>query len=232
MTVIKRKWNYFKQEFDPSTVGVLLTSHPRQQMFWDQCLPSWNNSPYYVLQGYDDVNTDAIIEPLKEYPGIKEVFATGTRSGHVGGELTQLKMGFEILYNKGFHYILKLAADFQVRNLDGIKVLWEYLETPTYQIPGEGQSGAQLVGDQTAWMFGCAGILRSMMSNFDRGKKKGGSAELFCMRHRRLMNITMVKLPVRIFEILDMTHMQGLYAKEHGVKIQNTWDIGEIYGNP
>jgi hypothetical protein len=228
---VKRKWNHFKQEFDPSTVGVLLTSHPRQQMFWDQCLPSWNDSPYYVLLGYDDVNSDAIVEPLKKYPGVKEVFATGARSGHIGGELMQLKMGFEILYKKGFHYILKLAADFQVRNLDGIEYLWQKLEEETYQIPGEGKTGSQIVGDQTAWLFGCAGILYTMVSNFDIKKKKGGSAELFCMRHRRLMNITMVKLPVRIFEILDMTHMQGLYARENKITIQNTWDIGEIYGN-
>ena len=121
----KRKWNYFKSEFDPSTVGILLTSHPRQQLFWNECLPSWDNSPYFVLLGYDDVDIERIKKPLSKFSGIKEVFVTGTRHGHLAGELQQLKMGFEILYNKGFHYVLKLAADFRVGNLDGIEYLWE-----------------------------------------------------------------------------------------------------------
>lgn len=226
----KKKCNYFKREFDPSTVGVLLTSHPRQQLFWDDCLPSWTDSPYFVLMGYDDKTTEHIEEPLKKYPGVKEVFCTGQRSGHVGGELTQLKMGFDILAQKGFIYALKLAADFQVRNLDGIEYLWQKLEEPIHQMPGEGKYGSQMVGDQTAWMFGYTAILRAITQPFERHKKKGGSAEMFCVRHRRQINVTMTKLPLRIFEILDMTHMQGLYARENKMSIQKTWNIGEIYG--
>lgn len=225
----KRKWNYFKHEFDPSTVGILLTSHPRQQLFWDECLPSWDNSPYYVLLGYDDVDDSKIKDKLKKYPGVKDTFVTGNRYGHLAGELYQLKYGFEILYSKGFHYALKLAADFRVRNLDGIEYLWEALENKKYPVPGEGSVGSQVVGDQTAWLFGFTGILHTLFRNFDHHKKKGGSAELFFVRHRRSMNATMTKLPMRIFDILDMLHVQGQYAKDHKMTIQQTWNIGEIW---
>lgn len=226
---LKRKWNYFKSEFDPSTVGILLTSHPRQQLFWDECLPSWDNSPYFVLLGYDDVDIERIKKPLSKFNGIREVFTTGARHGHLAGELQQLKMGFEILYDKGFHYILKLAADFRVGNLDGIEYLWEELERKKYPVQGDATLGAQVVGDQTAWMFGFAGILHTLFRNFNHHKKKGGSAELFYMRHRRSMNVTMTKLPLRIFDILDMLHVQGQYAKDHKLTIQQTWDMGEIW---
>ncbi|MBA7695129.1 hypothetical protein ES703_103750 [subsurface metagenome] len=225
----KRKWNYFKSEFDPSTVGILLTSHPRQQLFWNECLPSWDNSPYFVLLGYDDVDIERIKKPLSKFSGIKEVFVTGTRHGHLAGELQQLKMGFEILYNKGFHYVLKLAADFRVGNLDGIEYLWEALESKKFPIPGDATLGAQVIGDQTAWMFGFAGILHALFRNFNHHTKRGGSAELFYMRHRRSMNVTMTKLPMRIFDILDMLHVQGQYARDNKMTIQQTWDVGEVW---
>jgi len=227
---LKRKWNYFKSEFDPSTVGVLLTSHPRQQMFWDECLPSWDNSPYYVLLGYDDVDDSRIKDRVRDkYKGIKDIFVTGARYGHLAGELYQLKQGFEILYNRGFHYVLKLAADLRVRNLDGIEYLWEALEHKKYPIQAEGSVGAQVIGNQTAWMFGFAGILHALFGNFDHTQKRGGSAELFFVRHRRLMNVTMVTLPLKIFDILDMLHVQGQYKNDRKITIQQTWDIGEIW---
>ena len=225
--------NWYKLEFDPSTVGVLLTSHPKQQMFWDECLSSWTGSPYHVIMGYDYNNCDAIIEPMKKYPGVKEIFATGKVFGHANGELMQLKIGFQRLFDMGFIYILKLAADFKVGNLDGIKTLWEILETPYYPIMhGHACCGAQMLGEETGFMFGCAGLMAAVASAFD-GHKKGGSAETFFMRHRRKMNGTVV--PVgreEKFRILDMVHVQGQYAKDHNMTIQDTWAIGEIYGNP
>ena len=230
---VRRKPNYYKNEFDPSTIGVLLTSHPRQQMFWDDCLPSWTDSPYYVLMGYDDVDTSSIETPMKKYPGVKDIFVTGNRSGHVGGELMQLKMGFKKLFDMGFVYILKLAADMRVGRLEGIRDLWEILEGKYYPIKnGRAMIGAQMLGEETAFMFGCAGLMAAVTSQYDPAKKKGGSAEAYCSRHRRKMNGTVIPIgPLKKFEILDMMHMQGRYAKDNKMTIQKTWDIGEIYGN-
>lgn len=227
--IVKRKWNYYKHEFDPSTVGILLTSHPRQQMFWEECLPCWNDTPYYILLGYDDVDDTKITPHMNRFPAVDDIFVTGARHGHMGGELCQLKKGFEILYDRGFHYVLKLAADFRVGNPDGIKYLWEVLEEKRYPMPGDSTVGAQVLGDQTAWMFGFAGILFTLFRRYDHNRKKGGSAELFYMRHRRSINGTMAKLNRRIFDVLDMLHVQGQYAKDHNMSIQKTWEIGEIW---
>lgn len=230
MNDIKRKANYFKREFDPSTVGVLLTSHPRQQCFWDECLPKWNDSPYHVILGYDDVNADKIMPHMSRFPAIKEVFCTGDRFGHMPGELEQLKIGFMKLFDKGFKYSLKLAADFQPNNLDGIRILWEILEGEYFPV-GKGKIGGQILGDATGFMFGISGVLAMMFRDFDRHKKKGGSAELFAMRRRRAMNITRIQLPKGQgkFELLDMVHLQGIYTKMHNMSIQQSWKIGEIW---
>lgn len=218
---------WYKRDFDPRTVGILLTSHPRQQMFWDECLPSWEGSPYYVLLGYDDVNDDKIKDHLRRFPGVKDHFVTGSRTGHVCGELTQLKMGFDILHRKGFYYSMKLAADFRVKNYDGIKTFWQLIEGIYPQMPDQGK--VQTVGDSTAFMFGCSGILSVMLSDFDRHRKKGGSAEQFVIRRKRQMNISTGYFNNTIFNVLDMLHVQGQYAKDHKTSIQGTWAIGEVW---
>lgn len=231
MNDVKKKANYFKREFDPSTVGVLLTSHPRQQCFWDECLPKWTSSPYYVLLGYDDINADKIIPHVQRFPGITDIFCTGSRIGHMCGELEQLKIGFMKLYDMGFKYSLKLAADFQPNNLDGIKTLWEVLEGSYFPIKGQGLIGGQIIGDSTGFMFGMSGILAMMFRDFDRHKKKGGSAEMYAIRRRRAMNITRVQLPKGQdkFTLLNMVHLQGIYTKMHGMSIKQSWAIGEIW---
>lgn len=223
------KANYFKREWDPSTVGVLLTSHPRQQCFWEECLPSWDNTPYHVILGYDDHNITKIEPQLHRWPGIKDVFCTGGRLGHVGGELQQLKIGFMKLFDRGCRYSLKLAADFKVNNPDGIRDLWEMLEEPRYDSVGEGQIGGQIIGDATGFMFGMSGILAIMFRDFERNKKKGGSAEMYSIRRRRMMNVTRIKPKVNKFEVLDMVHLQGVYANMHEMSIQQTWALGEIW---
>ncbi len=223
------KANYFKREWDPSTVGVLLTSHPRQQCFWDECLPSWNDTPYHVIMGYDDKDWNQIVPHMDRFPGIAEVFCTGDRFGHVCGELEQMKIGFMKLYDAGCRYSMKLAADFKVNNPNGVRKLWEMLEEPRYDIVGEGQTGGQIIGDATGFMFGMSGILAIMFRDFDRFKKKGGSAEMYAIRRRRMMNISRVKPKVNKFEILDMVHLQGVYAKFSEMSIQKTWEIGEIW---
>jgi hypothetical protein len=235
-----------KSKFDPKTVGVLLTSHPRQQKFWDACLPCWDNSPFYVLMGYDDVNIDKIEEPMSKYKGINDIFWTGQRTGHVRGELLQFKMGFTRLYKMGFHYALKVGADHLIRRMDGVKDLWALLEGRYGSDPEETigplPDSGHLVGVETAFMFGFTGVFYSMFSDFDwKTKNHVGDAENYARYKRRMLNYKVVPYPKGVkytwdgFSLLDMDHVQGLYAQSkqielgRRVKIKETWSEGEIY---
>jgi len=53
-------------------LGILITSHPKQQKFWKYGLGSWEGCPLYILMGYDDENLDEL--PLAEFmPPVNDV---------------------------------------------------------------------------------------------------------------------------------------------------------------
>lgn len=234
-----------KYEFDPSQVAVLITSHPGQQIYWDQCLSRWNDSPYFVLMGYDDVNDEKIKEPLKKYRGISEVFCTGQRTGHVAGELLQFKMGFTRLYEMGFTYSMKVGSDHLIRKMDGIADLWKLLEGRYYKDPPQSilppPDAGQIVGIETAFMFGFTSIFYAMFSSFNREMQRPGDAEAYSRYRRRMFNVKFVNYPPGVryewdnFSLLEMSHVQGLDVlerrKETGKRIRthHTWEDGEIY---
>ena len=94
-------------------LGILITSHPKQQKFWKYGLGSFEGCPLYILMGYDDLNLNEV--PLDEImPPVNETFVTGLPKGKIGhfrGELEQMKKGGQILKEKGFEWIFKTAAD-------------------------------------------------------------------------------------------------------------------------
>src|SRR4030065_261067 len=94
-------------------LAVLITSHPKQQRYWEIGLGSWLDYPHYILMGTDDVNWKGV--PLEKFmPPVRETFVTGKPAGALGhfrGELEQMQMGGRIIADKGYKYIYKTAAD-------------------------------------------------------------------------------------------------------------------------
>jgi len=234
---VKQPWDQIKREFDPSTVGVLLTSHPRQQMFWDKGLSCWNDSPFFVLLGYDDVDDSKIKDHVAEYNGVKQIFCTGQRSGHVGGELLQFQMGSKILSDMRFRYFLKLAADYEI-NPEEIWRLHEALERVTFsevlKPPRLVETGSQMLQIGTVLVFGFTDIIYAMMKPMKMGHPYG-AAERYFTRQRLNLNISRASYPHELGpkkgleHDLGIHHVQGQYAYDEGITVLDTWERGEIW---
>jgi hypothetical protein len=219
-----------RHNFDPSTVGVLLTAHPRQQMFWEEALPNWTDSPFYVLLGYDDVDCEKIKKPLEKFPGVKDCFATGHRYGHVKGELLQMKMGAKILAEKGFQYMLKSAADYNIYPM-GLEHLWRALELQNHTTAHDGPTGGQILHLGTNLVFGFTNIIYAMMQPLDLNHRYG-AAERFFNRRRLILNVVRAGFEggkAGVEAAIRLHHAQGQYAHDHHITIQDTWDLGEIW---
>lgn len=113
------------------SLGIVLTSHPRQQLFMRQGISSW-----YGWQGdtiiltYDDIDADML--PISEFcPPITHIVCTGQPAGQLGhrsGELVTIKIGAEKLRDLGCEYIFKSAADTTVYRHRGFNLLFELFD--------------------------------------------------------------------------------------------------------
>ena len=110
------------------SLGIILTSHPRQQLFMRQGIMSWlgwQGSPIVLV--YDDI--DAEMLPSEFCPPINHIVCTGQpigRLGHKSGELMTIKIGAEKLRDLGCEYIFKSAADTAVYRHRGFNQLFEF----------------------------------------------------------------------------------------------------------
>lgn len=219
-----------KETFDPKTVGILLTSHPRQQMFWEEGLKSWEGSPFTVLLCYDDVSDEKIKAVVKEkHPGVTEIRCTGRRSGHVGGELSQMQIGAQYFSDLKFRYILKSAADYSTDHTK-IHLLWEAIEKRVNKC-ADGMAGSQVIHIGTTLIFAFADIFYAIMKPYNF-KAYCGAAEIYFSRQRHNMNIIRAGFEggkKGLEDALGIHHAQGQYAHDNKITIEKTWEIGEIY---
>lgn len=106
-------------------LGVILTSHPRQQLFMRQGIMSWlgwKGGPIVLV--YDDIDDKAL--PKEEFcPPITNIICTGQRLGHKKGELYGIKIGAEKLRDLGCEYIFKTAADTTIYRHRGFNKLFQ-----------------------------------------------------------------------------------------------------------
>ena len=101
-------------DFDISDVGIILPSHPRQQIFMEQAMLSyknWSGGPIIFI--YDDIDTKMLPTDLWSPPVSKFIctnYEPGTL-GHVKGELYTMMLGGRELEKSNVRYIYKTAAD-------------------------------------------------------------------------------------------------------------------------
>jgi len=203
---------------DMNELGVLITSHPRQQKFMHLGLSSWEGYPGYILLGYDDLVADDL--PLEKWPEIKDTFATGEPAGTLGhfrGELRQLKMGGLILAEKGYKYIFKIAADtgvYRWRNLAKILPLMRKYD---------------MIICGTTLMFCKLDLFNKAMELWHDNLKCGGAELYFHSQIRKFeYKIDYQKAPWWE-KVLGFTHIQGEYAINNGINIIETWRRGLLW---
>jgi len=201
-------------------IGVLVTSHPRQQKFWNQAFASWVGYPHYMLLGYDD-DTLKNVPFSKFMPPVKEMFITGFPSGKLGhfrGELCQLKMAADILEEKGKEFFYKTAADNTCYRWRMLPYLHKTLKRNDLLICG------------TTQMFGKVSALKKAMEIW-HPKLRAGGAELYLYSQIRAhkLNVTYQKAPYW-HETLGLIHIQGEVALNQQTAVMRTWIDGQIWG--
>jgi len=201
-------------------LGILITSHPKQQKFWKYGLGSWEGCPLFLLMGYDDENTDEL--PLDQImPPVNEMFVTGRPKGHIGhfkGELVQMRQGGLLLQEKGFEYIFKTAADTEWWRWRNLQKMWRELGDNDFIYKG------------TTVLFGRLDAFNKCMELWDKRPKCGG-AELYFNSQVRTLGI---KYDIRGDSFwqpfLGRSHTQGEYALNNDINVTNTWTVGQVWG--
>lgn len=202
-------------------LAILITSHPRQQIFMEHCLSCYLDCPVFRLMGYDDVDYTPLPHRLRRY--VDEIFATGypfSKLGHVRGELVQMKMGAEILDQKGYKFFYKTAADTTLYWWSHFKYFFDLLD----------KEKVDIVHTLTNCIFGRVKALRRIMDEYEPFETRCGSAELFFVHSIRNNKVTELRIPSQVWtEKIGRIHFQGCYAQDHVMNIEQTWEVGEIW---
>jgi hypothetical protein len=205
-----------------SKLGVLLTSHPKQQKFMDMGIKSWFNYPYGITLGYDN---DSIPPELEQYkPPISDIFISDYPEGHLGhvkGELTLMKEGGRLLKEQGKEYIFKSAADTTCYRWYNFGRLFNVLL---------GREKYDFILCGTAVIFGRLDSFNKCMELFHPHFRTGG-AELYLDSQIRAFDMKTKREKAPFWEpLLGRVHIQGEYAICNGIKIEQTWKEGKIWG--
>lgn len=204
-------------------LGILLTSHPKQQRFWPHGIGSWEGCPYYILMGYDDLETSAQEVPFQQFmPPIKELFFTNFPKGYIGhfrGELEQMKKGGLILKEKGMEWIFKSAADTTCWKWRNMVKMFSALADKDFVMCG------------TAIIFGKLDSFNKCMELWEPNLRSGGAELYFNSQIRRFeMNVRPEKNPWWE-NCLGRIHTQGEYALNNETNVIRTWVDGHVWGD-
>lgn len=203
--------------------AVLLTSHPKQQMFWEAAFLSWVGYKGYIMLVYDDIDIKLIelfVNKWKNKLNLEAV-ASGYKAGHLGhlrGELMLMKIGGKLLAEKGFLYFFKSAAD---------TACYRYYNLPK-MIERCGKHDFFRTG--TAIIFGKVEALNRVMEPYHM-HFRCGSAESYFKQMGIQIGIDEIGERNKGWweSILGRVHIQGEYAIGTGMGIRGTWKIGEIW---
>ena len=204
-------------------LGVLVTSHPKQHIWMHQAFASWAGYSGFMLLGYDNCDTHHL--PLHDFmPPVNETFVTGHCAGELGhyrGELWQMKLGGQILAERGFKYIYKTAADNCCYRWRNLKRIFKVMHGKHYDMI--------LCG--TTQIFAKLDIFNRCMELWSDEIKKCGGAE--CFLNHRIKDLAVRDCRMKIGwwnEILGLIHLQGEYAVNNELSIFDTWVIGQKWG--
>ena len=202
-----------------SELGVLITSHPKQQKYWVQGLGSWLDYPHHILLGMDDEHWRGVPK-TKVMPPVKETFLTGEPAGTLGhfrGELEQMQMGGKILAAQGYKYIYKTAADTTCYRWRRLIDIAKVLKKQDFVLCG------------TAQIFGKLDSFNKCMEAWHRHFRCGG-AELYFDSQIRAFEMTTDRRKGPWWEeVLGRIHVQGEHAINTGGNVMNTWINGQLW---
>jgi len=207
-----------------SRIAILLTSHPKQQKWWESVLLSLERYPGPLVMAYDDIDTSAI--PVGIFMRFASVVVTGFHAGSLGhgpGELTCLREGFRAVTKLDVEvdYVLKLGFDEPVWRWRNIVKLAEQLDA----------EGLDCIDCETRIIFGKAGPFLKVMELTDVAARKGGSAEGYWTTSLGRLHLKRRRIDDRQYweRLLGLIHLQGEYAANVGQKNAWSWTIGEIW---
>lgn len=209
------------------SLGIVLTSHPRQQLFMRQGIMSWlgwQGGP--IILAYDDI--DAKMLP-SIYPPVNHTVYTGQpigRLGHKSGELMTIKIGAEKLRDLGCEYIFKTAADTTIYRHRGFNQLFELFDRHKTDL---------IVLKHCVRFFGrteavCRAMEQVKLIDLINNPIKG-TAEGTFGNYCTVARVTEYGLNDQNWweKTLGCIHVQGEYALNHQTGIRETWKIGEIW---
>lgn len=211
------------------SLGIVLTSHPRQQMFMQQGIMSWLGfQGGDIVLAYDDI--DAEMLPRPEFcPPVNHIICTGQplgRLGHRGGELMTIKIGAEKLRDLGCEYIFKDSADTTTYRYRGFDQLFELLDKVKTDL---------IVLKHCVVFFGrteavCRAMEPVKLPDFINEPIKG-TAEGWFGNYCKAAGVTEYGLNDENWweKILGRIHVQGEYALNHQIGTRDTWKTGEIW---
>jgi hypothetical protein len=202
--------------------AVVLTSHPRQQKWFEPVLIALENYPGPLIMVYDDVDLAAIPDEILRRFAIAE--PTGYPAGQLGhgrGELVCMRQGFRLAAELAAAFCFKLGFDEPPWR-------WRNLRRLLDQIY---EKQIDLMDCDTRAILGRTGALVSIMEAHDVVARGYGAAENYWRSVCKERNIDRLFIRERQYwEIeLGLLHLQGEYAHNVGQKNRYSWNIGEIW---
>jgi len=200
------------------SLAIMMTSHPKQQVWLERTLESFEGCPYPIYLGYDDVKAPKQLGLYKS----KGVYLTGRPAGQLGhakGELFQMQMLIRQIKKDGYQFFYKTAGDCVHYRWRGFAEIHKMLLKNRWDLIQKG----------TSMIYGYTDKFHEIMETWTP-KTRAGSAELFFGR-----GITESKarnLPLKAPEwerMLGRIHIQGEYALNQRIPVAETWKIGEIW---
>jgi hypothetical protein len=209
--------------FDISQVGIILTSHPKHQMFMDQGIKSymgWRGGP--IVLSYDSITSDKL--PLDLWtPPITHVICSGKKPGelgHVKGELFLMMISGKKLEELGAKYVYKSAADTTCFRHYKFEDLINELN----------DNNVNFIRSGTAAIFGKIKDFNKVLQNVENDLNKTiGGAELYWGKYERYNEFTKRGGRNYFDNILGRIHIQGEYAFNTRQTVRDTWSIGEVW---
>lgn len=206
-----------------SELAVLVTGHPRQQRFWDLAFESWAGYRGFMLLMYDDITTERIddfCESLRQDGLNLRVVPGGYEKGylgHVRGELLLMQKGGLILRDSGYRYLYKTAADTAHFRHYNIRRLFNALGKADFVLCG------------TAAIFGKLEAFNKCMELYHPAFRCGGAELYFDSQITKFSMGARRERGPWWEDLLGRIHIQGEYALCHGMSIEDTWNVGEIW---
>ena len=213
---------------DLKEIGVVLTSHPRQQLFMRQGISSylgWQGGP--IVLAYDDIDVSALPMDLFMPPVTHTVCPPAKyarKMGHAGGCAMQLRNGVRKLYDLGVPYAFLGAADTTLYNHHALldilaKIEKEGADIAAFQFPTHGLARTE--------------VLWRVLKRLDPDNPPN-VCESWTGRQIDELGFTRCRYrDINGFqEQLGRIHVQGRYARNAGISVGDTWRVGEIWPRP